>query len=403
MTAKSAEILLNSLSHGVIKFFLLIASLTSLPLAPGHAQTFTDQADEQQVETRLEKLRQDIQQLQKDLSRAQKNKSSLEQQLRYTVTSIGKINALLRALNIKITRQNREITQLSQQSKTLESKLGQHKDQLAKQVNATYIAGKQPYLKLLLNQQNPEKLTRTLAYFDYYNRARLDQMQNLQAQLQQLQQIRQQLQDKNQQLAQSQQEKQIEKQQLLGHQQQRSQLLAKMQNDIRSKNQQLQRLREDEQQLEDLVKQLQTQMPEQILDQRQFSELKGQLSWPIQGRLLARFGSKRNLGQLKWQGVLLSGKPGDKVRAVSRGRVAFADWLRGFGLLLIIDHGDGYMSLYGHNTSLFKEVGDWVEGNDIIASVGNSGNAGESGLYFEIRYQGRPVNPMAWCKKLAAR
>jgi septal ring factor EnvC (AmiA/AmiB activator) len=129
-----------------------------------------------------------------------------------------------------------------------------------------------------------------------------------------------------------------------------------------------------------------------------FAKLRGRLNWPSRGKLITRYGSARKVGKLKWQGVNISAPEGTEVRAISHGRVAFSDWLRGFGLLTIIDHGDGYMSLYGGNQSLFKEVGDWVEAGEAIASVGNSGGRQDSALYFEIRHNGKPSNPLKWCR-----
>lgn len=129
-----------------------------------------------------------------------------------------------------------------------------------------------------------------------------------------------------------------------------------------------------------------------------FLTLRGRLQWPSRGKLTTRYGSARKVGKLKWQGVNIKAPEGTEVHAISHGRVAFSDWLRGFGLLTIIDHGDGYMSLYGGNQSLFKEVGDWVEAGEVIAGVGNSGGRKNSALYFEIRHNGKPTNPLKWCR-----
>ncbi len=130
-----------------------------------------------------------------------------------------------------------------------------------------------------------------------------------------------------------------------------------------------------------------------------FKALRGGLEWPARGRLVSLFGTQR-AGNLKWDGVVIAAKEGSEVKAIHHGRVAFSDWLRGFGLLMIIDHGDGYMSLYGHNQSLFKETGDWVEPGETIAVMGNSGGQRNAGVYFGIRYKGKAVNPKKWCKRV---
>jgi septal ring factor EnvC (AmiA/AmiB activator) len=129
-----------------------------------------------------------------------------------------------------------------------------------------------------------------------------------------------------------------------------------------------------------------------------FASLQGKLKWPAQGRMVHHFGAYREQGALRWNGVLIAAPPGSPVRAVHHGRVVFADWMRGFGNLIIVDHGGGYMSLYGHNESLLKGPGDWVRGGETLATSGNSGGQSQAGLYFEIRHKGTPVNPARWCR-----
>jgi len=178
------------------------------------------------------------------------------------------------------------------------------------------------------------------------------------------------------------------------------QLLADLHRTISGQGQELERLRENEHRLESLLEELRAQpAPDMTQEVIAFDELKGRLPWPARGSLASKFGTPRKSGALKWQGVIIAAAGGQDVTAISRGRVVYADWLRHFGLLLIIDHGNGYMSLYGHNQSLFKERGDWVEAGETIASVGDSGGHAETGLYFEIRRRGTPVNPVQWCRK----
>jgi septal ring factor EnvC (AmiA/AmiB activator) len=134
-----------------------------------------------------------------------------------------------------------------------------------------------------------------------------------------------------------------------------------------------------------------------LADIQSFAALKGKLPWPLAGRTVVRFGSRRRPSGLRWDGLVIAAPLGTEVRAVHRGRVAFSDWLRGFGLLLILDHGDGYMTLYGYNQSLFKEVGEWVETGEPVALAGRSGGRLSPGVYFGIRVHGKPVNPIKWC------
>jgi septal ring factor EnvC (AmiA/AmiB activator) len=186
---------------------------------------------------------------------------------------------------------------------------------------------------------------------------------------------------------------------LTQRQQERQQLLARLQEQMRSKGTELEQLTRDEQRLQELVRSLRellSDIPAAPGDSRPFPSRKGKLDWPVQGSLVASFGSRRAVGDLTWRGILIRAPRGAEVRAVSHGRVAFADWLRGFGLLIIVDHGDGYMTLYGHNQGLYKEAGEWVETGEVIAGVGDGGDLGEAGLYFEVRHKGRPVNPASW-------
>ena len=354
-----------------------------------------------QAEQQLDQLRKDIRALRSEMESVQGSKSSVEEQLRITEKSISKINALLRSLDNKIRHQDAELGQLNQRRSQAQSNIQQHKTALAKQVRANYLLGKQAYLKLLLNQQQPQKLARTVAYFNYYHRARIDHIEQLNHELDDLRQVEHAIEVTNAQLAQDKQEKLAEKQTLENHQQQRATLLASLNAQFKEKDSKLKRWLEDEQRLATLVQQLQSELILEPIAKQPFAQLRGKLNWPVAGPTTVKFGSKRNIGQLKWQGVVIASQPGTEVRAVSHGRVAFADWFRGFGLLIILDHANGYMSLYGHNDSLFKEHGDWVDANEVIARVGpGSGQLG-SGLYFEIRHNGKPINPTRWCKNNA--
>jgi len=181
----------------------------------------------------------------------------------------------------------------------------------------------------------------------------------------------------------------------------RALVVSRLNQEIHSKGEALVRLLEDERRLQQVVETIHEAMPEVLTDRGQrpvFGKLKGRLQWPTKGKVRALFGKPRQAGRVRWNGVLIQAREGKEVHSVSHGRVAYADWLRGYGLLLIVDHGDGYMSLYGHNQSLFKETGDWVEAGEVIGSVGKSGGFQQAELYFEIRHNGKPSNPVKWCK-----
>lgn len=294
----------------------------------------------------------------------------------------------------------------------LQSDLHKQRAALARQIRAVYTIGQQEYVKILLNQQDPAAVTRTLTYYNYFHRARLARMQDIDENLIDLRATEKKIQQKTQKLEKTRKEQHREKEQLEKTRQKRAVVLAGLQQQILTKSERLSSMEENKRRLQNLLDSLATvprqkppesesispQPDSEGAEHTPFAKLRGQLRWPSRGRLTTRYGSARKTGKLKWQGVNISAPEGTEVSAISHGRVAFADWLRGFGLLIIIDHGDGYMSLYGGNQSLFREVGDWVETGDVIASVGNSGGHQNSALYFEIRHNGKPANPLKWCR-----
>jgi septal ring factor EnvC (AmiA/AmiB activator) len=239
-----------------------------------------------------------------------------------------------------------------------------------------------------------------LVYFSYFSRARQAKIESMRDTLLQLETLQAEIQEKTRSLTALLEEQRQQDELFKAQKQRREQVLARLDKQLNSQGGELKRLQSDEKQLQSLVYSLQellSDIPADASQQKPFKALKGQLHWPARGHLARRFGSRRGDSGLKWQGVLIEAPEGGGVRAVSQGRVAFADWMRGFGLLLIIDHGDGYMSLYGQNQALYKEVGEWVASGEVVATLGASGGQTEAGLYFEIRHNGQPVNPLRWC------
>ncbi|MGB5519316.1 MAG: peptidoglycan DD-metalloendopeptidase family protein, partial [Gammaproteobacteria bacterium] len=193
-----------------------------------------------------------------------------------------------------------------------------------------------------------------------------------------------------------------QKNSLLSQRLKKNQLLSRLEQKISNQEKNLTELEGSRSRIETLLKslgELLADIPQSPSDLRPFRQQKGKMPWPASGPFLATYGEPRNKGGLKWNGVLISTKHGTPVRAVSHGRVAFADWLQGFGFIIIIDHGEGYMSLYGHNETLVKQAGDWVEAGEVIAASGDSGGQPFPGVYFEIRLRGKPINPRRWCSR----
>ena len=261
--------------------------------------------------------------------------------------------------------------------------------------------GKQEYIKLLLNQQNPSDVARMVMYYQYFNNSRLQHMKQIDTGIEELKTVKKEISGKSIRLQELKEEISEERKILETSRQQRKDLVAHLTSKLKSKDQVLQSLLRDEQHLKRLLNQLEDELGDVNLDLgdvKKFVSLRGKLPWPTRGKVSARFGSSRQTGNLKWKGIVIQTQPGDTIQAIAYGRVIFADWLRGFGMLIIVDHGQGYMSLYGHNQQLHKNLGDWVQPGEVIASAGNSGGQNISSLYFEIRHNGVPQNPAKWCR-----
>lgn len=349
---------------------------------------------------RLEALRNKIRQLQASLSKTRDRQQVLRQQLKSTEKEIGRLSRSLKKTRRQLRQQKQDLEALRNRYQQQRKALSRQREALQQQILASYTMGRQGYLKIILNQQDPAQIGRTLAYYDYFNRARARQIEQIQSRLKEIATLEERINHETaalQNLSDRQESQMGEKEQQRAR---RQAILVKLDGEIRTKEQRLQAFLQDEKDLARLLSQLQTvlsDIPPDAGEERPFPAAKGRLLWPARGKISARFGSRRkNAGKLRWQGVIISAAEGEAVRSVHAGRVAFADWLRGFGLLVIIDHGKGYMSLYAHNQSLYKSVGEWVSRGEVIATVGNSGGRAKPGLYFEIRHNGKPTNPLKW-------
>jgi len=356
--------------------------------------------DAAQTERELTSLRAQIRTLQKDLAAGEAKKSRAERRLLDTEREINEVARRLRQIDTDLQANREQLGELQAKQQNQVRQLASQRAGLSADARAAYVMGRQQQVKLLLNQERPAAIGRALTYFGYLSRARLQQIEAVRTTLQQLRDLEQAIGDKNRELGELRLRQEQQTRQLQEQKRSREKLLLALARELESQGGELKRLKNDEQQLEKLVASLQQvleDIPTDSGEQRAFKALKGSLRWPAHGELVRRFGSQRGGSGLKWQGVLIAAPEGGQVRAISAGRVAFADWMRGFGLLLIIEHGDGYMSLYGHNQALYKEVGEWVDTGDVVATLGASGGQSEPGLYFELRHKGRPVDPVKWC------
>jgi len=373
---------------------VLLGSVLLLPASAVTAQDAAEKARE------LKELRTRIQSLQQKLLTNQRKKSNAEKRLHDVENQISETSRVLRRIGSELDAKRGQLQALQEKQRGQAVKLKRQREHLASEARMAYAMGHQQQVKLLLNQEQPSAIGRMLVYFRYFSRARLERIEAMRASLEQLRALEDSIAQKTDTLAALRNSQQLESQRLQEKKQVRKQAVAALSRELENQGGKLKRLKTDEQQLQELVSSLQellVDIPADATQQQPFNSLKGKLRWPTRGRLTKRFGNRRGSGGLKWRGVMIEATEGGDVRAVSQGRVAFSDWMRGFGLLVIVDHGDGYMSLYGHNQALYKEVGEWVDTGEVVALLGASGGQAESGLYFELRHKGQPINPVRWC------
>jgi septal ring factor EnvC (AmiA/AmiB activator) len=350
----------------------------------------------------LERLRQRIAALQGEIHLDRGRYDTLLTELRRIERQIGRTGRSINRLKQQMAEQEQTLARLQKRRGDLQASIAEQRRYLSGQIRAAYAMGRQEYFKILLNQEDPSAVGRTLTYYDYLNKARSERIGKLNSTINELEQVRHELTSETERLRELSQQREKERAEMEASRKTRQGVVDSLQAEISSKDQQLTGLMTDESELKSLLKALTEALediPAEPGNHQPFGTLKGKLKWPTPGSRIVAYGESRKVGALRWQGVLIAGKDGQEVHAVSHGRVAFADWLRGYGLLLIIDHGDGYMSLYGHNQSLYREVGDWVEKGDAIAAVGNSGGTDKTALYFEIRKDGKPTDPVRWCRR----
>ncbi|MDH3514827.1 MAG: peptidoglycan DD-metalloendopeptidase family protein [Gammaproteobacteria bacterium] len=353
-------------------------------------------------EERLKKLRTRIEALQERLNETRGRRDDVREEVRGLERRIGSLLHSLRKTDINLRDNEKKLKGLLARADRERGDLAVQRQQLSRQIYTAYLMGRQEYPKMLLNQQDPAQISRVVTYYQYLNQARTERIGHIQSSLTRLVTLEQEIHSQRRKLEEIRASQNEEKAAVENSRARRGKLLVSLNRDVRDQSRQIDRLRTDEKRLEQLMEELKTALPDPPLlppgANTPFVKLRGRLPLPTHGRILARFGGSKNVGNFKWRGLLIGGQEGQKVISVHRGRVVFADWLRGFGLLLILDHGDGYMTLYGHNQSLHKGVGDWIEAGETIASLGNTGDMTQPGLYFEIRHNGEPRDPLIWCK-----
>ncbi|MGV6473240.1 murein hydrolase activator EnvC family protein [Azotobacter vinelandii] len=413
--------------------------LPPLILALALSPAFADERSE--TLEQLERARQDIATLKKLQEQLNRERSGVQQELGKTEREMGDLENRVRELQNELDGREREIRRLDREKQTLQETRDEQQRLIAVQTRATYQSGRQEYLKLLLNQQRPELLSRTLAYYGYFDQARQRQLEALDATLRQLAAVEQDLATQRTRLSERKSELEERRERLAALRQERRRMLVRLNREYASGARKLEAREEGRAELGRVLRRIEEALARQareaeearqraLAEQRRqqeqerqrrrasapageapllsgrgtvpdgpFARARGSLPWPVDGRLLAPYGSPRSEdARTRWDGVLIGANAGTPVRAIHAGRVVFADWLRGSGLLVILDHGNGYLSLYGHNESLLKSAGDMVKAGEPIATVGTSGGQDMPALYFAIRQQGHPSDPALWCR-----
>ena len=348
----------------------------------------------------LRKIQHEIKVLADKLSRLNKQQGHASSELKRVEQQYGEISRTIQELNTQTSLKQTRITEIQQEIQLQNGWLLTHKSQLAEQVKTAYALGRQEQLKLLFNQQDVHRSSRIMTYYQYFNKARLEKLQRINTSLQLLTTLEQEKQQEKQELAKLTADNKLLQEQLASGKLERQQLLAKIKQDYKHNRTQLSRLKKNEKKLKYLISSLEQITQTQTATKKTaqpFTKLKGKLPWPVKGRIVRSFASQRADG--KWNGVLIRAREGQKIKAIAHGQVVFSDWFKGYGLLVIIKHDKTFMSLYAFNQSLYREVGDWVNAGDTLATLGNSGGRDKAGLYFEIRKKNKPLNPAKWCKK----
>ena len=420
------------------RFGVVVLLLLCWPLYVGAANPVDDKQSE------LNALKERLQTLQKEFRKSQANREEAADELRESERAISDGMRQLRQLDGERQRTEGDLQSLSQQTEATQARIREQQAHLAQALNAAYQRGQGDALKLILNGADPNQSARDLRYLVRLSRAQNAMIETLRADLAQLDALQAAASQKTNELARLRAAREAEHKKMLADKSERAQMLQKLSSQIQQQRREISNLQRDERSLTKLVERLNrlmaqqaareaarakaraaqaakqareakrvenkadepsrkaiavnTETPEAFRSDRPFSALKGSLRLPVAGELMNRFGAPRENGGLNWKGLFIRASQGAAVKAIAAGQVVFSEWLRGFGNLIIVDHGSGYMSLYSNNESLYKQVGARVQPGDVIATVGNSGGQPDMGLYFEMRHQSRPVNPLLWVK-----
>ncbi|ABS78465.2 peptidase M23 [Coxiella burnetii] len=349
--------------------------------------------------TDLKQINHKIETLKAALSKEKNKRTFFLKRLKTAEIASGRIRLQLQKTEAALKKESQLLEKLNHDQTTYQAKLATERAELADHLRAAYMIGREPYLKLILSQNDAQRVSHLLMYYHYLSKGQLSAIHDLQSTLARLRQNQTSVQAQTHILQNLQKQQSDERAHLEALKQERQQAIGELNNKIKTKNQRLAELLADKRLLEQTLSRLEKQHQIEAIMKQDFAALKGKLSWPTKGSVLPYFGIPIDQSELKWDGILIRAPEDQPVYAVAGGKVVFAKWLPGYGLLLIISHGHGYMTLYGRNHNLYKKPGDMVQKGDLVATVGRSGGYEKPALYFAIRHDAKPLNPSMWCHR----
>ena len=365
----------------------------------------------------LKDLRERIETLRKDIDKAEGNRAEAADSLKESERAISQANRALSDLGAQKNSVQTQLQELGRDSKGAGDMVALQNARLSKLIHDEYVNHERGYVQMLFSGENPARAAREIHYAGYVSRAQAKLIDDLRGNLRELTRLANAARDRSIELAEIESRQRAEREHLARESAARKKVLLQLSTQIRSQRREVSTLERNEKRLGALIEKLARlaiprdpqEKPKRRGERNEvlpesgvtgvFSTLRGKLRLPSRGELVNRFGTQREDGGTTWKGLFIKAGQGEEVRAVAPGRVVFADWMRGFGNLLIVDHGSEYLSIYGNNETVLKQVGDTVGSGDPVARVGNSGGNPETGLYFELRHQGKPFDPLLWVRR----
>lgn len=347
--------------------------------------------------SKLQTIISKIDDLKNNLFSIARKRNHIQNNLKDTEIKIGNLAKKINDNQTQLNKKHRQLENIKQQQIKYQQQLQIQKKLLAKQIYASYILGRQPYIKIILNQEDPTKLSRYLYYYAQFNQARLDIIHKIERLTRNIKSTAKNIKTQTHSLQSMQYAYRQHRIDFVNEKKYRQQLLTKTSEELNNKNKQLDKLLKDKQRLTNIIQELKTEYSYGYIPGKSFDEMHGKLHWPINNaKIIQSYGQSLVDGKMHASGMLFAAAAGTQIHSIFPGKVIFADWLHGFGLLVIVQHGKHYITIYGRNQSVYVKKGDSINAGQVIATVGNSGGFQNSALYFEIRYDAKPIDPRKW-------